>query len=182
MLEMPAPPEPLGSRRCHPVMATFVHLTSESNLPLIQRRGLRLRGAMGVFAVPLTRDFYLSYQWVREMRRFRKGPLVGVYFRLPDTEPVLVGHYNEPHRSMTACEAVREFLANEPRVGWQTIILRPVRAREIHRTRRAPLNVGWRYAPHARGRPPCGCAYCQRGKPGARKIRTRWEGMFARNA
>ena len=100
-------------------MAMFVHLTPESGVPLIRRNGIRrLRRAVGnfpggVFAVPVTRNFYVSHQWLRELKRRNQGAIVGVYFRVPDEERVWVGHYNQHHRWMSAAEAVAEFMGAE---------------------------------------------------------------------
>ena len=49
----------------------FVHLAPESRLALIRRNGIRRvrrpAGGFpgGVFAVPVTRNFYVSHQWLR---------------------------------------------------------------------------------------------------------------------
>jgi hypothetical protein len=81
-------------------MAQFVHLTSESDLARIRRDGInrsrrtRLELPRGVFAVPITRNFFISHQWLRELKRCSGGMVAGIYFRIPDDEPVLVGHYH----------------------------------------------------------------------------------------
>ena len=104
-------------------MATFVHLAPQSRVGLIRRNGLgrtagTARRPRGVFAVPVTRNFYVSHQWLRELRRRAPGPILGVYFRVQDAEPVWIGHYNRGHRSMTAAEAAGEFSAAEdPHAG-----------------------------------------------------------------
>lgn len=60
-------------------MAMFVHLAPESRIALIRRNGIRrLRRAAGefpggVFAVPVTRNFYISHQWLRELKRRNEG-------------------------------------------------------------------------------------------------------------
>ena len=75
-------------------MAMFVHLATESQSAKIRRNGIsRIRKPMGelasgVFAVSVVRDFYISHQWLRELKRRNKGEIVGVYFRLPDSEKV----------------------------------------------------------------------------------------------
>jgi hypothetical protein len=160
-------------------MAMFVHLALESDVGHILRVGLRrLRRPCGdfpggLFAVPVTPDFYLTHQWLRELKRRNRGPLAGVYFRIPDEEPVLVGHYNQPHDWVTAAGAVAGFLAGG-HLGWEVIIPRPVAAQEIRRVRRLPQVVGWRYSPTAKGkRPFCGCRFCTRGLYGARRLRQR---------
>jgi len=157
----------------------FVHLAFESQVPLIRRNGIRrLRRPWGdfpggVFVVPVTRNFYISHQWLRELKRRNAGPMAGVYFRFGDDEQVWVGHYNQAHRWMTAAEAVATFDAAENREGWEVIIPRRIDAREIHRIRRLPQVVGWRYRPGEHGRKPCGCSYCQLGQYGGKNIRKR---------
>lgn len=158
----------------------FVHLTPESTLGRIRRNGVgrlrRARGSFpgGVFAVPVTRNFYVSHQWLRELKRGNGAAIAGVYFRIPDDEPVWVGHYNQAHRWMTAAEAVAEFMSAESREGWEVVIPRRVEAKEIHRIKSLPQVLGWRYFPGAKGRTPyCACEYCTRGEYGARRLRAR---------
>lgn len=161
-------------------MAMFVHLASESRIALIRRNGIRrMRQAVGsfpggVFAVPVTRNFYVSHQWLRELRRRNRGPVGAVYFRIPDNEQVWVGHYNQGHRWMLASEAVTEFMAAEDAQGWEVVVPRRIEAGEIHKTRRIPQVIGWRFSPNAKGKPPfCTCRFCVRGDYGARRLRER---------
>jgi hypothetical protein len=72
-------------------MATFVHLTAEKNIKGILRNGIsRLRRSAGrphgIFAMPVTRNFYVSHQWLRELRRRGQGSVAAVYFRIPDNK------------------------------------------------------------------------------------------------
>ncbi len=159
----------------------FVHIAPESALARIRRNGIgRSRRAVGaytrgVFAVPVTRNFYLSHQWLRELRRRGGTSFLGIYFRVPDDEIVWVGHYNQARRQMMAAEAVAEFMSAENREGWEVIIPRRIEAREIHRTKSLPQVSGWRYSPEAKGKPPfCPCEYCTRGEFGARRLRARF--------
>ncbi len=88
----------------------FVHLTTEARIPRIRRNGIaRLRKAAGalpegVYAVPVSRNFYASHQWLRELKRRNQGPIAGVYFRVPDGQTVWLGHYGQGHRLVTAAE------------------------------------------------------------------------------
>jgi hypothetical protein len=161
-------------------MPMFVHLALESRVALIRRNGIRRlrKGAGGrpggIFAVPLTRSFYVSHQWLRELKRRGQGAISGVYFRLPDDEQVWVGHYGQVHRLMTAAEAAAVFDAAEDHQGWEVIIPRRVGPKEIHRVRALPQVVGWRFSPGAKGKPPyCTCKYCTRGEYGSRRLRER---------
>ncbi len=151
-------------------LSVFVHLTPLSRVEKIRRNGIsRLRKPRGVFpggifAVPVTRNFFISHQWLRELKRWGRGPIAAVYFRISDSESVWVGHYNQS-------EAVAEFMSAEDRQGWQVVIPRRIMATEIHLTRTLPKFIGWRYMPGAHGTKPCICDFCQRGGYGARRIR-----------
>jgi hypothetical protein len=161
-------------------MSRFVHLAPESRVALIRRNGIsRLRKASGdrpagIFGMPVTRNFFVSHQWLRELKRRGQGAISGVYFRFPDTESVWVGHYGRAHRLMTAAQAVGEFMEAQSREGWEVIIPRRIAPTEIHRVRSLPQIVGWRYYPGANGKPPyCTCRYCTRGEYGAARLRAR---------
>ena len=161
-------------------MAMFVHLTLEALARRIRRNGIsRLRKGVGsspkgVFAVPVTRNFYASHQWVRELKRRNRGPLAGVYFRVPDKERVWVGHYGQVHRWMSAAEAAALFATADDPLGWEVVIPRRIEVSEIHRTRRLPQVIGWRFYPKAKGKPPyCTCKFCTRGEYGAARLRKR---------
>lgn len=162
-------------------MATFVHFAPESAVAQIRRRGIaRSRRQAtngrprGTFAVPVTRSFYLSHQWLRELKRRSGRSIMAVYFRVPDDELVWVGHYNQAHRRMTAAAAAAVFMAAENREGWEVVIPRRIEAREIQRTKVLPQVLGWRYFPEAKGKRPCPCEYCTRGEYGARRLRARF--------
>jgi hypothetical protein len=161
-------------------MAMFVHLAPESRVAQIRRNGIRrMRPAAGntpsgLFAVPVTRNFYASHQWLRELKRRNQGPIAGVYFRIPNEQPVWIGHYGQGHCWLTAAEAVATFHFADDPMGWEVVIPRRIDASEIHRIRRLPQVIGWRYSPTAKGkRPFCTCKFCTRGDFGAAKLRRR---------
>ena len=109
----------------------FVHLAPEKRVKSILRNGIsRLRkhkaGVQGVFAMPVMRNFFVSHQWLRELKRRGQGAIAGIYFRIPDDEIVWVGHYNQAHQSMTAAEAAATILAAEPSEGFEVIIPRRI--------------------------------------------------------
>ncbi|WP_422929120.1 hypothetical protein [Singulisphaera sp. PoT] len=161
-------------------MALYVHLTPESQAAQIRRVGIR-RAVVpfrerpgGIFAMPVTRHFQVSHQWLRELKRFKRGPMFGVYFRIGDDEPVWVGHYGQPHAKMTAADALASFSGPEERQGWEVIIPRAIEPGEIHRIRALPQLVGWRFFPAAKGKPPfCTCKSCTRGEYGSARLRQR---------
>jgi hypothetical protein len=155
-------------------MPLFVHLAPESAIKRIRRSGIRrLRktpsGARALFAMPVTRNFYVSHQWLRELKRFHSGPIFGIYFRVPDDEPVLAGRFNQPHQPMTAAQAAA-LVTGEATPGFEVLLARAILPSEIHRIRALPQTIGWRYYPESHGRKPCPCVYCQRGEYGGRKI------------
>lgn len=161
-------------------MAMFVHLTTESGAPRIRRNGIaRLRKPVGtlpggVYAVPITPNFYASHQWLRELKRRNQGPIAGIYFRVPDAQPVWLGHYGNVHRLVSASEAIAEFTSADDPLGWQVVIPRRVEAKEIHKIRRLSQVIGWRFFPKAKGKPPfCTCKFCTRGEYGSAKLRRR---------
>jgi hypothetical protein len=161
-------------------MATFVHLTAESTIPRIRRNGIaRLRqaagtSARGVFAVPVTPNFYASHQWLRELKRRNRGPIAGVYFRVPDDQLVWIGHYGHAHRSVTAAEAVGLFMSADDPAGWEVVVPRRIETNEIQKTRQLPQVIGWRFSPTAKGKPPfCTCKFCVGGNYGSVKLRKR---------
>jgi hypothetical protein len=180
-------------------MPVFVHLASERDLASIRRSGISLRKRRsrprGVHALPVTRNFYVSHQWLRELKRSGGGTIVGVYFRIPDDEVVEVGHYNSVHVTMTAAGTVALLMAAEQRdptaerrrdersravqrgrrlpsspEGYEVIIPRRIERSEIVRVKALPQVVGWRYRPRANGQPPCACLCCERGQYGIRKL------------
>jgi len=68
-------------------MAMFVHLTPEKNVSAIARSGIKpmpKAGYYGVFAMPVTRNFYASHQWLTRSTldcAAGCGPHASVYVR-----------------------------------------------------------------------------------------------------
>ncbi|MGD9965586.1 MAG: hypothetical protein AB7T59_03635 [Hyphomonadaceae bacterium] len=155
-------------------MVMLVHVTAAKLEPQINRAGLRSR--FGLYAFPVLPNYTLTHQWTREILKWKRQPMIGVYFRIPDYEVVRFGRYGHVMRTLPAARAVGEVRkAADPR-GLQIIVERTVRAGDIVRI--APLRgvVGWRHMPDAHGRKPCGCPGCvARGEPGGRTLRLRYE-------
>ena len=103
--------------------------------------------------------------------------MVGIYFALKSDEPVWVGRYNEPHRNMTAGEAVKILMELADAEGWEIIVPRSIAAKEIKKTRALPQTVGWRYMPKSHTTKPfCPCPYCiPPGSIKSRRLRDRLE-------
>jgi hypothetical protein len=77
---------------------------------------------------------------------------------------------------MLAAQAVASIRAEADPRGFQIIIDRTVKPKDI--TRIAPVRgvIGWRHKPDAHGSKPCGCPACSpRGEPGGAKLRKDWE-------
>ena len=168
-------------------MALFVHLAPENDSDSIRRSGIKTRRVRNVardgydrivFAMPVTNDFYVSHQWLRELKRSGQRTIVGVYFRIPDEQLVLVGHYNQAHTEMTASEAVGVVFNAEQPEGFEVVIPRKIDAKEIHKINTLPQVLGWRYYPGAKGRKPCGCPYCTKGDIKSKRIRDEYERSF----
>lgn len=165
-------------------MATFVHIADERDVASIRRTGLKLPRSIspapsgrqaGVFALPVTQNFVVSHQWVRELKKRGFKVAVGVYFRINDAENVWAGLYNEPKQPSSAAQASAR-LAREGLLGFEVIIPRSIAAAEIHAVRPMPQTLGWRHFPGAHERGIfCGCKYCQRGEIKSRRIQQRYE-------
>ncbi|BCJ62232.1 hypothetical protein C1I93_13975 [Micromonospora endophytica] len=125
--------------------------------------------------MPVLPSFTLTYQWVRELRRWHSGVLVAVHLRLPDDQPVTVGRYGAPPRQVTAAQAVavvREL--DDPR-GYEVFVPRAITTAEVRQVRDIPQGVGWRYLPAAHGRRPCPCPAClPRGAYKVARLRRRF--------
>jgi len=161
-------------------MAMFVHLTAEKNVSRILRNGIsrpRKKSACphGIFAMPVTRNFYVSHQWLRELKRRGEGRVAAIYFRVPDEDSVWIGHYNRQHQKMTAAEALALIAGQANAEGYEVMIPGKIKRSQLHRVKRISQVVGWRYYPGAHGKRPCGCPVCQRGEYGARRLREIYE-------
>lgn len=161
-------------------MALFVHVTAQKNARAIRRAGIKVAPVnhlipQGIFALPVLPNFFISHQWVRELKRNGQRQMCGVYFRLADDEQVWVGRYNQPHSQMTAAAAAAHLLCLEDAQGYEVIIPRAIEPKAIVRIRELP-HIGWRYFPSAHKRRPCGCPAClARGEIKSQRIRRAYE-------
>ncbi|WLQ49154.1 HEAT repeat domain-containing protein [Streptomyces poriferorum] len=163
-------------------MAMFVHLTPASHAARIRKSGIRAVSHgrdddKGLFCFPVLPSYTLTHQWLRELA-CHGGPrgLVAVHRRLPDDEPVTVGHYsNRPApTATTASEAVRRLAALEDPRGWEVFLPRAATRAEIHRVRAVRQVTGWRYFPGSNGTAPYTCYGCRvRGEYGSQRLRRR---------
>jgi hypothetical protein len=160
-------------------MPLLVHLASEKDVASIRRSGIRPERKFGaVFAMPVLQNFIVTHQWLRELRRRGQRSYCGVYFRIPDHEIVLFGHYASDHVEISAAAAVGIIMKADDPLGMQIMVQRRIDAKEIVKIRPLPQVIGWRYFPKAHGRKPCPCPSCvRRGQPFSRKLREAWERM-----
>jgi hypothetical protein len=112
-------------------MALFVHLTPEKNVRAIVRSGIR-KGTHGVFCLPILPSYMISHQWLRELRRSGQRTFVAVDFRIPDDEPVSVGHYGGPALDMTAAQAVAVVRERDDLQGYEVVVPRAIARSELH--------------------------------------------------
>ena len=157
-------------------MSRLTHLTRADLRSRILNAGIRpsriSKTLAGVYAMPLLPNFYVSHQWLRELRRFHDGPLIAVDFVVPDDEEVLVGHYDRELHTRTAAAAAAVIMRAEDPRGYEILVPRAIERKAIKQTRAVTQIVGWRYWPDAHGHAPCGCPLClQPGTYGAAKIR-----------
>jgi hypothetical protein len=164
-------------------MAWFIHLTPEKNAARVRRSGLSPVSRshtddpqLGLYITPLLWDHTLTYQWSRELKRWKSPRLAAVHFRIPDDTVVTVGHYGRVPQTTTAAGAVAVFLALSPEDmrGCEVFLPGGVAAKDIRRIKSLSRPVGWRYMPDAHGKRPCPCPACMtRGEYGSAKIRKR---------
>jgi hypothetical protein len=124
--------------------------------------------------MPVLASYTLTHQWARELQRWHPGPLVTVYFRVPDQEPVTVGHYGAEPLAVNVSEAVAVVRDQPDPRGYEVFVPRSIAAAEVRRVRNIRPDIGWRYHPKAHGQRPCPCPYCSRGMYGAADLRRRY--------
>jgi len=76
--------------------------------------------------MPVLPNYYVSHEWLRELRRRGRPPRVAVDFVVPDEEPVLVGHYTRAHDEMTAAQASALIMRAEDPLGYEVVLPRVV--------------------------------------------------------
>lgn len=147
-------------------MAVFVHLTAEDNMASIRKNGIKSgdihfeEANRGIFCMPVINDFFATHQWLREIKRFNKKNIIGVYFKIPDDELVWYGFYNEEPKQCKASIALNQFMHLENRLGFEVILPRKLMAKEIVRIKYLPQSLGWRYYPTAHEKKLCLCPAC----------------------
>ena len=160
-------------------MTQLVHITPQRNAARFRRGGIAARSRKdserGVYTMAVLPDFTHTHQWVRELRRWKPGVLAVVDLRIPDDEPVTVGHYGRPARRLTAAEAAASLRDLADPRGYEIFVPRAITGAEVRRTRAVPQGIGWRHMPGAHGTRPCPCPGCLTpGTPGTARIRRRY--------
>jgi len=161
-------------------MATFVHIFAADDRASILKNGIKVQKAIwrktnGVFVSPVTKNYYATHQWHREVQRVSNVPKLAARIKIPDDQQVLIGKYNDDHIDVAASRAIRVAMKHEDPIGLEVIIPRAIKPDEILKIYKPPKVVGWRYHPAAKGTKPCGCPYCQKGEPFSKKIKEKYE-------
>lgn len=127
--------------------------------------------------MPVTQDFYISHQWLRELKRRGIRTFVGVYFKLNSKELVWFGKYHEGHKRMELSKALSEFMKADDKLGFEFLIERKITSKEIDKIKHLPQTIGWRYMPNSHSRRlTCACPMCiTPGEINSRKKREKIE-------
>ena len=126
--------------------------------------------------MPVLQNFYISHQWLRELKAGGARTYIGVYFRIPDDTWVYAGIYGKPHRKLKLGQAIKEIMELENPLGYELIMTRKVMQSEIIRIKHLPQTIGWRYMPDSHEKAPCACEYCLRGTIKGRRTMERLNG------
>ena len=127
-------------------MPILVHLAAEKETGSIKKNGIKIgKHRQGIFCMPVLPNFYISHQWLRELKRRGARTLVGVYFKLDSKTLVFAGKYNQEHRHIELGEAIKEIMSLDDPLGYELIIDRKIEAKEVEKIRTLPQKLGWRY-------------------------------------
>jgi len=122
--------------------------------------------------MPILQNYYISHQWLRELKRGGQRTIVGIHFRVSDEELVWVGHYSQPHQQVSVAEAIHIIMTAADPQGYEMIIPRSIDAKEICKIQHISQIAGWRYSPGVRARLWCDCPVCvSRGEINSSKKR-----------
>ena len=158
-------------------MPTLVHLADERETSSIKKNGIKIgKHRQGIFCMPVLTNFYLSHQWLRELKRSGVKTFVGIYFKMDSQAKVYAGHYNQDHKHIELGKAIKEIQTIEDPLGYEIIIDRKIEANEIDSIKSLPQNIGWRYKPRANGLKPCGCDYCIKSTIKGNRVRQKYDG------
>jgi hypothetical protein len=158
-------------------MPLLVHLADEKEVSRIRKNGIKIgKHRTGVFCMPVLNDFYVTHQWLRELKRSGVQTIVAIYFKVSRHESVWVGRYNEVHQELKIGAAIQVIQQQDEPLGFELITNRKVEPQEIVKIRRLSQTIGWRYFPKSHGTVPCVCPICvPRGSIKGKKLRGRIE-------
>src|ERR1044072_6423694 len=129
-------------------MPVLVHLADEKESVRIKKNGIKIgKYRQGVFCMPVLQNFYVSHQWLRELKRRGVKTFVGIYFKMDSKQKVYAGKYNKEHPHITVGEAIKEIRGLDDPLGYELIIDRKITAKEIQKIKSLPQKIGWRYIP-----------------------------------
>jgi hypothetical protein len=158
-------------------MPVLVHLADEKDTVSIRKNGIKIgKRRQGVFFMPVLPNFYVSHQWLRELKRNGAKTFIGVYFKLDSKTLVFAGKYNQAHKQITLGEAIKEIMSLEDPLGYELIIDRKIEAKEIEKIKHLPQKIGWRYFPNSHTKELCVCPICiVSGSIKSKKLRDKFE-------
>jgi len=131
---------------------------------MIFKNGIKVgKRAPGIFCMPVLTNFFVTHQWLRELKRNGARTFVGVYFKLYSDVMVFAGKYGQDHRQITLGDAISEIMSLDDPLGYELIIDRKVTPKEIVQIKHLPQTLGWRYMPDSHGTRPCYCEFCLKG-------------------
>lgn len=147
-------------------MATFVHLTPARGVQQVLQGGIRASQARhdlprGVLCQPVLAHFYATHQWIGEARAYGDPRIFGVYFRIPDDEAVMVGHFGEPHARMAAASASEIITNFDDPLAYEIVVQRDIGLKDILQTQEIGALIGWWYDAKTETRRLCACAVCR---------------------
>jgi hypothetical protein len=166
-------------------MAVVVHLFDARHEASIRRSGVRGKETVvttptaritlrrGVFVTPVLPNYFVSHQWLRELKRRGMRTIRAANIRMRSDAMVWVGHFSMEHRYVPLGHAIGLFMSESDPRGWEIVVPGPIEAKAITSVRDVPQVTGWRYFPtaHEKGPWKCLCDGCLRGLRGDIKSR-----------
>jgi hypothetical protein len=143
-------------------MPVLVHLADEREATSIRKNGIKVgKDRQGVFCMPVLQNFYVTHQWLRELKRSGARTYIGVYFKFDSKDLVYAGKYNQEHRHISLGEAIKEIMSLDDPLGYELIVDRKIEAKEVEKIKILPQKLGWRYYPSSHNKKPtCACPVC----------------------
>ena len=142
-------------------MSVLVHISKAENEKSILRSGIKPgKHSNIVYFMPHLKEFLISHQWARELKRFGIKNFIAVDFKIPNNEEIWFGRYTDGHKKLALNKAIRMYMDTDDKLGYEFFIERKIEPKEILKTRSIRKPMGWRYEPEAHGKKPCPCPMC----------------------